>query len=238
MFADCRESGKPLVEQERLDFPESHSAVIARLLASWNIPLTVYEPLTQISDDYDQVARLPEPIRTKTELLKLAIVIAEMAVGRWNSWDLIEIPPLAIVERLRIRSLPIILSATRSALDEIVSLRQRDKGLIAAPDGPAEPPSTRKLAYWNLSADSFDFVTELVRSMGVRLEPQAIETESTDRLALVNCLGVPDATASAWLATRSLERMTIFGRPNQLRNLPAAARVEIPSSYGAIQAAF
>ena len=68
-------------------FPLSHAEVLAHLLETWNVPQEVQDPLKHLLKDYSEMATVPEPTRTKAELVKLAIFVGRIAVGRWEAWD-------------------------------------------------------------------------------------------------------------------------------------------------------
>lgn len=102
MLAECRRSGAALVELEHAVFAQSPSAVLARLLASWNLPGEIVLSLGPLRKPYSALGQLGEPVRTKSELLKLAILVGELAVGQWEPWDQLEFPAPDLLERLKL----------------------------------------------------------------------------------------------------------------------------------------
>ena len=241
MLAQCRLLDAPLIELERQRFPENHASVMARMLAMWNVPSTVYHPLTYTLDDYESLARHPEPVRTKAELLKLAILIGRIAAGDWNAWDLVELPPRETLRRLRIRSLPVILAATRSALLEIMKVHHREPPPARAAAGCGSESPSRPLAYVDLSGDAFDFFAELIAAMNIPWESTSAGGIAADRAAVANCLGAPADVAAAWLAGRGAAPTLIVGRrqaaPPRDVERPIEGRVDIPTSHGAVRSA-
>ena len=93
MVAECGQTGAALQEIERQMFPATHTDVMAQLLADWRLAPEVFIPLKFSLDDYSSIARLLEPMRTKAELVKVAILLGRLAVGRWESWDFVRFPP-------------------------------------------------------------------------------------------------------------------------------------------------
>ena len=93
MIQNCQLNGDALQEQERLVFPISHTEALAHLLSTWSVPKEVRSPLSDLLKDYNALIAAPEPIRTKTELVKLATFIGRLAVGKWEPWDLVDVRP-------------------------------------------------------------------------------------------------------------------------------------------------
>lgn len=96
MIGVCQRDQKSLRECERLVFSESHAEVMCQLLVSWNVPAELCQPLRHILDDDSQIAQLTEPLRTRVQLVKLAIVLRQIAVGKWRDWDWLELPSEAV----------------------------------------------------------------------------------------------------------------------------------------------
>lgn len=88
-----------LVELESEVFPESPYAALGRVLRQWQLPIETWGPLVHLGQCYAAIERLDEPLRSRVELIKLAIWIGENAVGQWLPWDHIEPPPMSLIQR-------------------------------------------------------------------------------------------------------------------------------------------
>jgi hypothetical protein len=190
MIRACRKTRRSLQQQERRFFPDGHTQVAARVLAEWKIPTEVCHPLTFVLDGYDDLASLEEPLRTKVELIKLAILVARIAVGRWDSWDQIALPGSTVLKHLNISSLESIIEQTASDLEQLVSFQAKPRGADSATrgkgDSAAKPPPT---AYCNLGTNRCDLLRELLQRAGCEITELGPEELKVCGNALVNCLG-------------------------------------------------
>ena len=224
MVERCRQTGESLQEQERRLFPTSHTEIIAQVLASWRIPSEVFLPLKSSFGDFASLAELPEPTRTKAELVKLAILFGRLAAARWEDWDLVQVPAPGVLSRLRIRDVAQIVQQTRSDLSKLAAFHP---GRATAVQRNIEPSVQRGVAYCNPSGVEFDVLAELLPSLGI--QPKALAVDEVQRLdepSIVNCLGVsPDGFASTgnWsnaLFVTDQEHREAFARCGQTFALP------------------
>lgn len=102
-------------------FTLGHCEVAADLLSTWNIPAEVHLPLKYVFEDFRVLSRLPEPTRTKVELVKLAILIGRTAIGSWETWEWLDLPPGELLEKLRLTSLAEIIAQTREDVDVLAT---------------------------------------------------------------------------------------------------------------------
>ena len=144
-------------------FPKDHAEVMVELLGDWNVPSELYQPLNYTLSDYADLARLPEPMRTKAELVKLAIVVGRIAVGSWESWDLVELPSSRLLNRLGIAFVDEIIEQTKAELPGIPRL---GVDAVSAKNSDCEAQSCQ-LDYCRVSDESFDFLAEMVSLMGM-----------------------------------------------------------------------
>lgn len=195
MVSACAKSGAALQEIERQMFPVTHTDVMAQLLADWKIAPEVFIPLKFSLDDYSSIVRLLEPMRTKALLVKVAIFLGRLAVGRWESWDFVRFPPDAVIERLRIRD-----------IDQLVAQIRIDVARLAEfhPSGQSSRKKTvRKIerhpvAYCSFSAHSADLVKEFLPSVGIDPQPHSISDPGLfDEPLVANCLGADPANFAA-----------------------------------------
>jgi DNA-binding response OmpR family regulator/HD-like signal output (HDOD) protein len=231
MVARCEQTGEALQEQERRALPTSHVQVMAHLLASWNISPDVFLPLKFALDEYSSLVRLAEPLRTKTELVKVAIVLGRLAAGSWQSWDLVQLPTAALLKRLRISDPMKIVAQAASDLDKLAEFSLR--GNAELPNG--EPlKALQPVAYCDLTAANHDLLLALLPSLG--LEPQPCAAEALGDLtepSLVNCLSVP----ARRLASQRIGANTIIVTDQEKRQTFSrlATAIALPMSYGRLK---
>ncbi len=188
MVAECGKTGAPLLELERRRFPATHTDVMAELLADWRLAPEVFIPLKFSLDEYASVSRLLEPMRTKAELVKVAIFIARLAVGRWESWDYVQFPPAAVLDRLRIRDVADLIRQTRSDVARLAEFHPGGKLPKRKPAPAIEP---QPVAYCNFADHGFDLVREFLPALGLEPQPYDFSDLRLFEAPLVaNCLGV------------------------------------------------
>lgn len=188
MIAACGQSGESLLEAEKCKFPATHSDVMAELLAEWRLAPEVFIPLKFSLDEYANVARLLEPMRTKAELVKVAIFLGRLAVGRWESWDLVRIPPTSVLERLRIHDVDELIRQTRHDVSQLADFHPGGRS-GKKKKAPAQQPQS--VAYCNFAHHAPDLVKEFLPALAIN----ALVYESSDlRLfeepLIANSLGV------------------------------------------------
>jgi hypothetical protein len=234
MVGRCEDVAGALREQERKVFPLSHTEVLARLLATWNVPADVHLPLHYLHYDYDSLARVPEPMRTRVELLKLAIFAARAAVGRWESWNLVEPPPALLLTKLGITS-----------LDSIMTQAAEDVQLLAGfhtyrprPEKPATAPRlAHELAYCDLSGCQFDLLKQLLPSLGVKpIRCSAEEWNGSETPLVVNCLGATEGDIEELQRATSGRRRLLLVSAEREGAMPDDCHwIRLPVAYGRLR---
>lgn len=195
MLRNCGSTGSTLQEEERNMFPTTHTEVMAHLLATWRIAANVFLPLKFSLDDYSALARLSEPTRTRAELVKVAIVLGRLAVGRWEAWDVVQLPPARVLKRLRVSDIGQIVRQTRYELNQLAEFRP---GRTAKSKKTKPPVEVRRVAYCNVSQDKDDSFAELLPSLG--FEPQQWPVDGLQEVVqpcIINCLATPAARFAA-----------------------------------------
>jgi HD-like signal output (HDOD) protein/DNA-binding response OmpR family regulator len=236
MLKQCLAEGESLQNQERNVFPLSHSEVLGQLLATWNVPARVQSPLRFQSEEYAIIAKTSEPTRTQAELIKLATFIGRIAVGQWEAWDTVELPPATLIKRLGIGSLSKIVDQTSVDVNRLAAFHA---GRSEAA-GPARSlATTRQLAYCNLSEDPFDFLERMLPPM--RIEPIACskgDLGNMEKGVLVNCIGVAPHQLATQINRSSKCQFLIVTDPGQVREYSKFGRaIALPSSYGRLRSA-
>jgi HD-like signal output (HDOD) protein/DNA-binding response OmpR family regulator len=228
MVETCNQTGEALREQERRLFPTSHTMIMAQLLASWRIAPDVFVPLKFALDDFSALSRFAEPTRTRTELVKVAIMLGRLALDRWENWDLVQFPTSRVLKRLRIRDVGKIVQQTRSDLSKLADFHP---GGVATNQQTTKSSVERAVAYCNPSENEVDLLIELLPSMG--LQPKACtidELRNSKEASIVNGLGM----ASARFAGDGDWNSTLFITDHEhgeiAEQFPHTAA--LPNSYG------
>ncbi|MFH1923304.1 MAG: HDOD domain-containing protein [Planctomycetota bacterium] len=240
MVRVCEEQDKTLREEEKSAFRTTHPQVMARLLESWEIPAAVYEPLKYVGDRYLSLGRVPEPLRTKAELVKLAGLIARIAVGQWEPWDRVELPPESVLERLSIDSCSEIIEQTRSDSEAIAAMRlerSEPRKRTESRNGPKQP--SHRLNYYNLSPEPFDFLAETIPSMGIRLKACDTDVFESEENVLINGIRTSPHRLAVLINPRfSTGKKLIVTDADNVEPYTRFGRVlSLPGSYGALRSA-
>jgi HD-like signal output (HDOD) protein len=226
----CAENDETLLKHEKRVFPENHAQVMCDLLADGDIPAEVYQPLKHILNDYPALSRLPEPMRTKVELVKLAILIGQIAVGSWEDWDQIEFPPRQVLDRLGIDDVGIIIEQAEAQIAGIANFRSDSQTKVHHPR-----LELRRLAYCNLSEERFDFLAEIVPSMGIKLNPADFKTRKLHGSALVNRIGaVPTQSTTTYF--KNCDEVVFVRDADRMANVGnVGVNIAVPCSYAALR---
>jgi HD-like signal output (HDOD) protein/CheY-like chemotaxis protein len=216
-------------------FGQSHAEVMAQVLKSWTIPPEIFQPLKYLQTCPASMAELAEPLRTKVELLKLAVLIGRVAAERWEDWDLVEFPSTDALRRLGVASLADLIGQTRAELQMV----DEQKYLLAtdALGSHTVPPELAcEVTYCNVSAAPFDFLAEILPSMGIVPNRCAPLDLAPEKSAVINCLGVPPERLSKLLSPGSNGLLV-----TDAADVRAYRRYGIvsalPQSFGALRAA-
>lgn len=233
MVKHCEKTGTTLLHQERLIFPKCHFESMCELLTEWEIPDTMSRPLRHVSKDFLSLSTLPEPVRTRVELVKLAILIGDISVGNWQTWDAIEIPDGQLLDRLKIDSVSAVLIQTREQLQGILGFNALVNGK-PAPDGCVMPP-TKPVTYVNASEGRFDFLAEILPAMGINLKQVELKDHKLRGSVLINRIGVtPQKSISKYFADFD---KAVFIRDSE--NIKRAGRlgtsIAVPCSFAVLQ---
>jgi HD-like signal output (HDOD) protein/DNA-binding response OmpR family regulator len=239
MIKTCRDRNAALLTEERRVFPENHAAVMSRLLAVWKIPEEVCQPLRYILDEYPSLTRLSSPLRTKVELIKLAVLIGQIAAGDWEPWDHVEFPSSVVLKRLGIHSLRAIIEQTSADSDEIITFQAKSKpALQSAASLPPRQALGRRVAYCNLSGESFDFMAQLLPAMGIESMSTPPERIDEEEHQIVNCIASPSSRLAALVGPRRRDSLVIITDTERLEKYRQYGHaVAIPTSFSALRAA-
>ncbi len=226
LLAEAWRSGLPLHEHERKVLPMSHAATLAQLLSAWRIPPDVALPLRHAADDFAALARLAEPLRTKAELMKVAVVLGRLAVDQWETWDTVELPSTNVLQRLRIANVEQLVANIRA---DLVKLAGFCPGSPGDAKEQREAPPRQSVAYCNFTPGQNDLLADLLPSMG--FQPAPIDLEELRHYGgnvLVNGL---DSAATRFAAHRGAgdalvvtmrDRADVFAKYGRTAVLPCS----------------
>ena len=240
MIELCGKDQETLAAQEDRLLQISHSEVMSRLLQSWNVPAPIHEPLPYVTRPYHCLTSLPEPLRTKTELVKLAILIGRIAVGQWEPWDCVELPPSTVPNRLVPGALAGIIDQTATNAGVIIRFRTEDSAAKGEPPSlKSQPEPTHELAYCVLCPEPFDLLAEILTRMRFALAAVSPEKLQSNEHLLINALRAPPSTLVACYDRLHGDGPTLVITGSG--NLQACSRhgrtLALRASYAALQAA-
>lgn len=226
----------PLQDLERLAFPESHSVALHRVLMNWNLPAEVIEPLRYVADRFETLQNVPEPTRLQVELIKVSVVLARLAVGKWEPWDFVECPPESTLGRLRVRDVCKIVQSTRDDLHRIADSKVKLAGTL---DRGAAGQTSGKIRYCNLSENPFDYVRALLE--GLEYEIEYIPPNDIGQDVVINCLGTPPLRLKECVSTKvpASRRLLIVNELSTLNTTVCSlgTAIALPTSYGSLSMA-
>lgn len=218
MIARCNQSSGCLRVEEQQIFPVPHGHVLTNVLQSWGVPTRATRPLTQLHASYETIEKLAEPERTRTQLLKVAVYLARLAVGGWEPWDTIEIPPARILEKL---------SATdpsdliKQISEDVDSLCKSGIGSVPSPKGVLRAPSqgrNRPLAFHEVSGSSFAAIRILLTQMGRRVDVLSDPSRLDDRALVLDCRGVAASQLPHWVEGIPSQQCVVVTDSNHVRD--------------------
>jgi DNA-binding response OmpR family regulator/HD-like signal output (HDOD) protein len=236
MVDTCRLTHDPLLDLEREMFPISHVEAMALLLASWGIPGEIHLPLKYLFASSPALNKAPAWTRIKVELLRLAVLLGQLAIGEWETWDTVDVPSDALLRKLDAKVVAGIVQRTKSEVEELAAFRTDRPGGTGS-NQPA-PSSPRKLAYCNLSGGPFDFLGEIISSMGIDLVAHsAEELNDYEGGLLVNCIGTAPHRFAATVGRAARQSLVIVTEAERAEKFGEYGRVlALPISYGGLRA--
>jgi hypothetical protein len=207
---------------------------LANILSTWNIPKEVFNPLRLLQEDYSTLVKAPEPARIKAELVKLAIFIGRIAVGRWEPWDEIDLPPGQLLKRLGITDIAEIIQQTREDVGQLAAYQVEQS--LAQKASLAQAPCTRQLACCDLSNGGYNPLAMLLLNMGIKpIVHREDELGQVEGPLLVNCIGnTPNRLAGRVRASSQLMIVTDLERESRYKDY--GRTIILPASYSRLRA--
>jgi HD-like signal output (HDOD) protein/ActR/RegA family two-component response regulator len=234
MLKQCEQTGESLQELEKFFFPVTNTEIMAQVLAGWHIPAEVYLPLKFSLHEWSDLAELPEPTRSKAELVKLAVILGRISIDRCKSWDRVELPPTRVLHRLKINDVRQIIQSTRSDVNALAQFGRPDR--LAKPS-PKPTGSRIQLDYVATQDETIDTLAELLPWFGVEPRRRTMsEICKSNDPVIINCLGEKDDGA---LREDTVSRAIIFAAKDQSDVVGQLDEViTLPHSFGGLRNAF
>ena len=216
----------------------THAACMARLLQTWSVPSEVFQPLRYLLEDFSATARFAEPMRSKVELVKLAVLLGWIAVGPWESWDTVEFASPAVFKRLRIADSSDILQQLRNAMSSLAIGSDAPAFPKAGGPNQAKNPKAREIRYHILSTEAFDALAALFEGMNLSIGAGPDSSEVMETTVLVNCLAASPAQMVSYAASAGGGKSILLccGPPSGKLD-PKGRIVRLPASYAALRVA-
>jgi len=240
MVRTCLQRGETLLEHEQRTFSCSQGDVMQRLLENWKVPVAICDALKHVNASFADLAALGHPLRARSEILKLGVLLARIAVGNWEAWDYVESCPSAVVHRLGIHAPLEIIDATRTDSEAIIRFHSEGTDVCGPSRSPNPPEKPRQeVRYCSFSPEQEDFLAPIISSMGVTLVPCEPDALEADESALVNCSDLPadQLHAVARLASHDALCMIVTGAGSTLVCSAGARVLTLPLSYGKLREA-
>lgn len=162
----CRHTGKSLDAAEEKQFGLTYGQAGVRLLSEWRIPSTVRLPLDHVALTFDGLTSSPAQIRPEVEVLKLSMLIGQIAVGCWEACDVIDIPDATLLMRHRITSIPDILERVKEQWN---SVQPSAADSLHSEESNPESASLPAAVYLSRDPEQLDLLRPLLASTGPQL---------------------------------------------------------------------
>jgi len=230
LTSQCSRTGEALSQAEERVFFKPHTEIMATLLAGWNIPPAITNPLMHALAPFAALRTLPKAERLKVELVKLAVLLGRLSVGAWEPWDTIDFPPTALLERLRIRSMKDIVAETRKKIEQVATASQTEtqEAESAKCESAVQP-----IGYWKSSWHTFDFLAAICPVLGVEPIPSDLDTQP---LILANCLESESAKQMDHFKPHEDQAVLIVAQKDSGAQFARFGRVvELPTSLYRLQ---
>lgn len=199
LLTESYRTQQPLLSLEQELFPHTPASALARLLTRWGIPVDQCAPLCYADTPFSQLTKLNPALQTAVQILKTAILLGELAVGKWMPWDEISFPTNMQFREVGAGAPQEIVELVRAQLHADTPLKRHERGasLQVNPAAMAEPP--RVLSYCNLALEVGELLPGLLKSMNFEIRHITNDQQCAKADALINCLHTP----ISWLAAKA-----------------------------------
>lgn len=235
MLKQSQYADKSLTELEQQLFPDSAGAIAAGALALWGIPEEIYRPVQYATLPFHALNHLPEALRHKVEFIKTATFVGEVAAERFETWDLIDVPPASILARLGIQSVTELVAQCRGDLEIIANWNAEQAGRSSDRDSQTTRLPVHSLAYKKLSSAPVDFLPTIVACGNIRLVSIADCISEVESRVIINCLDTPLHLLIAQLRNARSREAVLLVSADHVDKLQQYGRtVSVPCSYGTL----
>lgn len=238
MIEHCAKHNLSLAAVERSTFPMSPSAALAELLITWKVPVEYCQVLRHLDYPYSSLSHLPNQVRRLVELLKTAATIGQCASHAWHAWDVIELPPSQVLERLGLNRAHDLISLVKN--DIILDQQQgrcSDSSLskMHLPEDASEPNQIR---FSSLSSHASDFLEAVICSMGFKLANSPCQDRTICKHSVVNCLETPSTVLAARGVLAQGQELVMVTDVDLPQAFSSSGQVVcLPTSYSALKKA-
>jgi hypothetical protein len=235
VLKECALRLSTLEEAERQIFPDNQASVLANLLEQWKLPVEIYRPLDYLAMDFSALASLPEHIRTRVEMIKIAILLGQIAHGSWMDWDSINLVDKSVLTKWGIEDTESLIERIRHQTTDIISEERGEA--IPLPfnndEQAVSPALCGTLPYWNGAQPHSDLLRSILSSAGFVVEDLNEQQLAGESPAMINAFeGMPQG-ATPIAQPKENQRVLVSAR--QARELKVAANhVVLPCSFAAL----
>ncbi len=220
----AEQTGESLTVLERRTFSASQSEILARLLSNWQVPDDVIGPLRHFDTSYEQLVSLDRLDREDAELVKIAVLIGWLAVGKWDSWDAVEIPSPSVFRRHCNSSPSDLVHHTRAGLVEMLADLGETLPSLAA------DANAGHCIYRCLGERDVDFIRPLLPSLGLTTDADAGKDQPG---TIVNCIDASSGQVQRFAASLEQRENLILGRNGEDEGLQrGASLLLLPCTFG------
>ena len=226
----CCETGESLDEAEEAVFGLSYGQIGARLLASWRIPGEARLPLEHVARRFDGLSMLPKHVRHHVEKVKLAMLLGQIAVGRWDPTDTLDLPRLVTLKRINMSPVSEMVDTIRT---RVIAPPVNRPPQPLTPESDPTLPILPRLAYVSPVKAASDWVQPMLASLGVRFHSPSGEHAQK---AIVNGLTLGGESLREFIRSAHTPRVLGMVRTEEDTTLFASgAAIRLPTTVQALR---
>jgi len=231
LVEQCRIDGCSLLEKETQVFPANHARIMARLLVMWNVPPQLCMPFGCILDNYSDVEAETGTMRRRIDLVKIAITLAEFAVGRWESWDVIDLPPATLMRQICPGPVSSLISRIRRECENVTAAASLPTWQEPTKSGPPFGAGIDPIEYFSFTDLDYDLLAPLISSIGIPLVDSSGAGGNPARI-LLNCMDASKESLRALCSGKRMPEVYLVGHADRVSDLEHCGTiVPLPCSY-------
>jgi hypothetical protein len=168
--------------------------------------------------------------------LRLATFLGSIAVGRYASWEEIDIPSAAVTRRAGIDQIETFIGRLREDLERLAPTRSLATAVEVTSSDAATGLQAKELRYFKLTVEPNDFFAAWMESLGLKLVPVSRKAAATAEAVVVNCFDVSDERLAEFLheAQPSAARILFGNELGRPASAPRGSFTSMPCSFGAL----